>query len=701
MRTRVCATVLVLLVALITPATGYAANTQVTTSFKAAEPGQTINELAIGAPVTYNGVTEPIVAWNRSAAGTSTVVMVRHGGLPGPSHIATASGAALVYDGNFTMGRKPMVVGRYVYFFRHQTGNTNVAELVRWDLQNPSAAPALIFRRVGLRPMAQMFTDGTDIVWVANYYGTDSVLYRIPNVSPSTVLTVTAAHYQPIMSASIWRTAVDRSQAINNFSGTDTSNVFRTFTTAANTTQTITHYSGPGVNNSDYGVRWTGSGRDWIYWREGLLAPNSTARAFDTLTSTAATLFPGYTVNNDVAVNGGRAVTRAWDPAQSTNKVVRRDVYSSTSIVVTSAANTLTKDDIRGRRLVYGTKPVTGESLVQMVEYRIATDRVGGGDRFAVAAAAARRSYPTGFAGVTHVIVASGADAAVADPLAAGGLCWKYDAPLVLVSPTSIPGSSDTLLRQIKAQSPAARVIVVGGAGSVPDARIAQLKALFGSTRVERLLATGDRYDMAAAIAYRMKFGAGGRTFPVTPNVLVANGENPATFFEALAMSAVSRNTGFPLLLVRRTSVPNATLSSIRNVVKPKNVYMAGDDSSVASTLMNTLFNAVATINSVERWCGNTREQTIRSIAESAIQKRYLRPCNVAFAAKLPDALSGGAATGRQGGPILLTYSSGLPVTIAGWLADWYPEVDSAAAYGGTVSVTPAAVTQIDSILAR
>ena len=35
---------------------------------------------------------------------------------------------------------------------------------------------------------------------------------------------------------------------------------------------------------------------------------------------------------------------------------------------------------------------------------------------------------------VSDVVIASGDDAAMADPLSAGGLCWAYNAPLLLVS---------------------------------------------------------------------------------------------------------------------------------------------------------------------------------------------------------------------------------------------------------------------------
>ncbi|HCW89765.1 MAG TPA: hypothetical protein DHU56_06910, partial [Marinobacter sp.] len=50
-------------------------------------------------------------------------------------------------------------------------------------------------------------------------------------------------------------------------------------------------------------------------------------------------------------------------------------------------------------------------------------ERLSGGNRFATAVAIAAESYP-GWTGVDRVIVSSGEDRAMADPMAAGGHPW-------------------------------------------------------------------------------------------------------------------------------------------------------------------------------------------------------------------------------------------------------------------------------------
>ncbi|TLM79415.1 MAG: hypothetical protein FDZ75_08860, partial [Actinobacteria bacterium] len=58
--------------------------------------------------------------------------------------------------------------------------------------------------------------------------------------------------------------------------------------------------------------------------------------------------------------------------------------------------------------------------------------RLDGENRYSTAVEIAKEGFP-GWEGVDTVVIASGDDRAAADPLAASGLCWLYDAPLLLV----------------------------------------------------------------------------------------------------------------------------------------------------------------------------------------------------------------------------------------------------------------------------
>ena len=144
-------------------------------------------------------------------------------------------------------------------------------------------------------------------------------------------------------------------------------------------------------------------------------------------------------------------------------------------------------------------------------------------------------------------MIASGEDrSAFSDPLAASGLSWAYHgAPVLLVSSTSTPSTlSRRALSQIRAANGRLSLHIVGGTISVPAARIAELRTAAGAgSTVERVLATGSRYDLAAAIATRMQ-ALRPAEFPA--RAFIANGADPATFTDALSLAPLSAATGAP-----------------------------------------------------------------------------------------------------------------------------------------------------------
>jgi len=189
------------------------------------------------------------------------------------------------------------------------------------------------------------------------------------------------------------------------------------------------------------------------------------------------------------------------------------------------------------------------------------TVRLADRTRFSTAVAIARDGFP-GWAGVKHVVIASGDDRAAADPLAASGLCWAYDAPMLLVSAARTPDEVKVAVKEIVQANGPVTLHVVGGPISVPDARLNEIRAYVGaaSVGVDRLLATGSRYDMAAAIARRMRYVADADPAKFMPlAALFANGADSTKFFDALALSPISASTGAPILLVTATSIPPAT----------------------------------------------------------------------------------------------------------------------------------------------
>lgn len=264
--------------------------------------------------------------------------------------------------------------------------------------------------------------------------------------------------------------------------------------------------------------------------------------------------------------------------------------------------------------------------------------RLAAPTRYSTAVRIARDAFP-GWAGVTDVVVASGQDAAAADPLSAAGLCGLYHAPLLL---TPAAGLSPDAAAAISGMPAGVRVHIVGGEGSVLPVVAAQLAALPTVAGFERI-SGADRFALAAAVAERVVSASS--TPPAA--VLVANGADRRTFFDALALSAVSARTGFPVLLVRSTTVPPVTAARLA-AINPSQIVVAGGPATVSN-------GVYASLGATTRWWGATRYDTALAVANGAIARGWLTPDRVSLAAKLPDALTGGASLGSHGTPVLVT----------------------------------------------
>jgi lipoprotein-anchoring transpeptidase ErfK/SrfK/putative cell wall-binding protein len=334
----------------------------------------------------------------------------------------------------------------------------------------------------------------------------------------------------------------------------------------------------------------------------------------------------------------------------------------------------------------------TAEWPLDPARLAIDTQRVSGANRFAVAAELARASYPT-WSGVRRVIVASGDDAACADPLAASGLCWAYDAPLLLTSARTTPRETKAALAQIASRNPTITVTVVGGSHTVPAARVSELRAILPSATVEQPWTTGDRYSLAANISARIATVVRVSGLSRPNAVFVANGSEADRFTDALSASAVSRSTGIPVLLSAITTVPLPTLRAIGALGSPE-VIVVGGPGSVSST-------AYSAMGGDARWFGQNRYSTATKIAANAIARGWANGSRVGVAAKIPDALTGAAALGRAGGVVLRTLPNRLPIESWSFLVSMGSRVATCTVLGGTVSVEPVVMGELQGAPGR
>ncbi len=324
---------------------------------------------------------------------------------------------------------------------------------------------------------------------------------------------------------------------------------------------------------------------------------------------------------------------------------------------------------------VAATWPVNTHRIVLSVE------RIAGEDRYATSVASAAEAWP-GWSGIDRVIIASGESPALADPLAAGSLCWAYDAPLLLVRRDSIPPVVQTALQEIRSANPQVDITVVGGESRVGPDVVAQLGSIVATGAVEQPWAEGTRYDTAAGIAERVAQVARETSRTIPARAFVANGADWFGFADALSLSAVSARTGIPILLTEQDMLPEA-IESVLSTLPAGDVIVAGGPAAVSDAVFGL-------VNGTERWSGAHRYATSVSVAESARARGWLNGSAVGLASSVPDALTGSIAMARAGTPLLVTRPNGLDASTTWYLTGLTGVVDSATIFGGTGAVSAA-----------
>ncbi|HYM82938.1 MAG TPA: cell wall-binding repeat-containing protein, partial [Candidatus Dormibacteraeota bacterium] len=164
-------------------------------------------------------------------------------------------------------------------------------------------------------------------------------------------------------------------------------------------------------------------------------------------------------------------------------------------------------------------------------------------------------------------------------------------------------------------------------------------------------LAGADRYATAAAIS--------AATFaPGVPVAYVATGLG---FPDALAAAAAAGKTGSPVLLVSGTSIPASTATELGRL-KPGRIVVAGGPTVVSDDVLNLL--ASYTAGGVSRLAGADRYATAAAISQATFAPG-VPVAYIATGLNFPDALSGAAAAGKTGGPVLLVPGDSVPAVVA------------------------------------
>lgn len=267
------------------------------------------------------------------------------------------------------------------------------------------------------------------------------------------------------------------------------------------------------------------------------------------------------------------------------------------------------------------------------------TSRLSGSNRYATSAAISKATFA---AGVPVAYVASGTN--FPDALSAAAAAGTLDGPVLLTRPDELPAETAAELNRLNP----ARVVVVGGTTVVSTAVENGLKAY--SPDVSRL-AGANRFATSAAVS--------ANTFqPGVDVAYVANGRN---FPDALSGAAAAGVLGGPVLLVEDDEIPPEVADELRRLA-PDQIVVLGAETVVSSGIEAELGQLTGT--STRRLGGSNRWETSAAISADTFQPG-VDVVYVANGRNFPDALSGAAAAGALGGPVLLTMEDTLPSAVA------------------------------------
>ena len=277
-------------------------------------------------------------------------------------------------------------------------------------------------------------------------------------------------------------------------------------------------------------------------------------------------------------------------------------------------------------------------------------------------------------ADVDTVFVATGTN--FPDALAGGPLAAQRHAPILLVSPTTLP---EVVADALATLGPS-EVIAFGGAGAVSDDVLAAAAAAAGGAATDRV-AGNDRYETAAAIADAMDTtGVSG--------VFLATGTN---FPDALAGGPASG--GAPILLSHPSRLPDATRTALA-ALTPSSVTALGGAAVVPAEILSeaaTVAGGAATA----RLAGDGRFDTAAAIATTLgdVDTVY-----VAVGTNFPDALAASPAASAEGAPIVLTLTDTLPQATIDYL-DGLSAIRRIVILGGTAVVDAGVAQQLEGFL--
>lgn len=289
-----------------------------------------------------------------------------------------------------------------------------------------------------------------------------------------------------------------------------------------------------------------------------------------------------------------------------------------------------------GGQLYLTTSNGSGDRVVRVSAATPTVTRIGGADRYAVAAAVSASAHPTG---ASDVVVATGA--VFPDALTGSALGGRLGMPVLLTARDVLPAATRAELARLGPQ----RIWVLGGPASVSEV-VRSALVPYASTGSVTRIGGRDRYEVAASVSARWT--------PLRAPVVIASGE---VFADALSGGPAAAVSGGPLLLVSSRGIPAATAAELRRVA-PARIDVLGGPGTVPASVLTALDGY--TTGPVTRVGGADRYAVAQNVA-----RRFWTAADVWVASgeTFADGLTGGAAAGHARAPLLLARSVEVPAS--------------------------------------
>ncbi|WP_455103525.1 cell wall-binding repeat-containing protein [Peptostreptococcus sp.] len=252
--------------------------------------------------------------------------------------------------------------------------------------------------------------------------------------------------------------------------------------------------------------------------------------------------------------------------------------------------------------------------------------RIDGKDRIETAINISRKNYDRA---KTAIVVRHDL---FPDSMTASVLAKLKDAPILLNPTDKLDSRVGDEIKRLGAEE----IIIVGGQNSVSEKVREDLKAYDADKNVERI-AGADRYGTSEMVAKRVVGITGKKNTGV-----VASGQ---VFPDALSVGTFASREGYPILLVKKDSVP----SQIENAIKDLDInktYIAGGTNTISKSTEAKIPGVL------ERMAGPTRYETSVAIAKSKFKDS--KEAYIASGEEFADALVISPISGKFNRPTLL-----------------------------------------------